>query len=177
MSKVVGILLAGLLPMAGAEGCGGGRSARSAPHRPVTGQRPQLQFRRLAVKATVLPASGGVHTVFRIRISVRQPLGIWGRTIHGYEAHLLKDKPIGPCIIDTDGHLQSGRARDQVEIVLDPAQTMGHQWCPGPFRGDLRYYEAFACPASGVCQIPPHFPEHSGVVARIAFTVHGRAPY
>jgi hypothetical protein len=109
--------------------------------------------------------------LFRIRISARQPLGVWDRALHGYEVRVLKERPSGPCIIDTDGRVVSGRVGQQVEIVLDPAQTTGHQWCPGTFRGEVRYYQAFACPAAGACHIPPDFPQHAGVVSRVAFTV------
>jgi len=171
---LVGVLLIGLA----ISGCGGGRAVPTPRH--PTGKRvhapsPATVFQALPVVPRVEPVAGGAHTVFRIRIAVRQPLGVWDRTIHGYAAHLLKDPPTEGCIIDTDGYAQTGRPGGQVEIVLDPAQMMGHQWCTGTFHGTLRYYQAFACPASGTCQIPPGFPEHSAVVAHIMFTVRDPA--
>jgi hypothetical protein len=171
----VGLLLIGLA----ISGCGGGRRVGPALRHPM-GKRvhapsPATVFQALPVVPRVDPVAGGVHTVFRIRIAVRQPLGVWDRTIHGYAAHLLKDHPTEGCIIDTDGYAESGHPGDRVEIVLDPAQMMGHQWCTGTFHGTVRYYQAFACPASGTCQTPPGFPEHSAVVAHVTFTVLDRA--
>jgi hypothetical protein len=163
---LVGALLIGLA----VSGCGGGRAVPMPRH--STEKRVHgTAFQALPVVPRVEPVAGGAHTVFRIRIAVRQPLGVWDRTIHGYAAHVVKDPPTEGCIIDTDGYAQSGRPGGQAEIVLDPAQMMGHQWCTGTFRGTVRYYQAFACPASGPCQIPPGFPEHSAVVAHVMFAV------
>jgi hypothetical protein len=168
-----------LASIVAAGGCGGhqqpSHATRPSSTQPPSGAPPAL-FQALPVGATVIPASGGVHTVFRVRISVRQPLGVVDGARHGYMVHVLKDPPAGPCIIETDGFLTAGNAVDHMDIVLDPAHTMGHQWCPGTFRGTLSYYQAYACPATGPCAVPAHFPRRAAAVGRISFHVNGRGP-
>jgi hypothetical protein len=135
-------------------GCGAGRA--STP-----------RFVALPVKATVVPASGGIHQVFHVRFPLRQPVGVRGHVIRGYEAALRHSDEPG-CIIDTGGFLNE---RGKVDIALDPTRMKGGMWCGGRFHGTLSYYDAYACPARGTCHIPRGFPTHKRTVARIAFTV------
>jgi hypothetical protein len=126
-------------------------------------------FRGLPVKATVVPARGGVGTVFRVRIDAREPIGVRAKIRRGYEAHLFNHATASGCIVDTGGFVNSnGQA---TTIVLDPSRTKGSAWCPGTFRGALHYYQGYACPDRGTCDVPPDFPRRSKRVARLAFSV------
>lgn len=145
-------------------GCGGAHRATSTTPIPPGPTGPPSG-------AHVEPYAGGPATVFRVLIPLTHRLGVWAHTIHGYEVRLRNATAGTGCIVDPDGYLHAGRAGSEGKLVLDPAHMMGVRWCPGSFQGELRYYEAFACPAGGTCHIPSRFHQRSLPVARIAFTV------
>jgi hypothetical protein len=67
-------------------GCGGARpvpTQRRPRKKRAHAPPPATVFQALPVVPRVDPVAGGAQTVFRIRFAVRQPLGVWDRTIHG----------------------------------------------------------------------------------------------
>jgi hypothetical protein len=151
-------------------GCGATGATRGTPATTATTATTApapAPFVALPVRATVVPASGGIHQVFHVRFPRRQPTGVRGHVIRGYEARLRHTDEVA-CIIDTGGFLNP---RGKAGIVLDPSRMMGQEWCRGRFHGTLSYYAAYACPDHGTCHIPRGFPEHERTVARLAFTV------
>jgi hypothetical protein len=131
--------------------------------------RAAPRFQALPVRATVAPATGGIHTVFRIRLIPRETVGVRGHVIQGYDARLLNHHSVASCILDTGGFLN--RPLQHAEIVLDPAKQMGLQWCRGTFTGRVNYYRDYACPAHGGCHVPAGFRRRSKRVARLRFEV------
>jgi hypothetical protein len=156
---VLTTVVAGVFALAPA-GCGSAGSRTSAAE-PRDHGRP--------VEASVIPASGDTHTVFRVRFRARNPVGVRGHVIRGYEARLRNRRSASSCILDTGGFLNRHRRRS--EIVLDPAKMMGLHWCRGSFTGVLVYYRAYACPRHGTCRPPAGFRERSTHVARLRFAV------
>jgi hypothetical protein len=121
------------------------------------------------VQATVVPASGNIHTVFRIRIRARETVGVRGHLIQGYEARLFNHRGVASCILDTGGFLNDGH--QPREIVLDPSKMMGLEWCHGRFTGRLNYYRDYTCPSHSDCHVPAGFRTRSRKVARLRFRI------
>jgi hypothetical protein len=77
------------------------------------------------------------------------------------------------CVQHRSTLIDAGRRGQRVTARLDPARGEGGDlgWCRGRFRGTLRYYDAFACPATGVCEPPERFERLTRVVSRFRFVI------
>jgi hypothetical protein len=151
-----------------AAGCGAPPPERAAPAEQGSSAWRFPSFRGLPVKAKVVPARGGIHTAFRVRIHAREPIGVRGRVRRGYEAHLFNKGAASGCIVDTGGFVNS--TGEATTIVLDPSEMKGGQWCSGSFRGHLDYYQGYGCPDRGTCDLTG-VARRRRSVARLAFSV------
>ncbi|MDX6689921.1 MAG: hypothetical protein QOG15_1378 [Solirubrobacteraceae bacterium] len=122
----------------------------------------------------VSPRAGGKHDRFAVAITTAHATGVRGKTRRMYivEAHAVR--PASACVNNRDRVFADRPAGARLRAKLDPARGEGgpEGWCPGRFRGTVRYSEAFACPAKGVCHTPAGFPARSLIVARFSFRVN-----
>jgi hypothetical protein len=161
------MLRCALLTLALALAAGCGRGARPPAPERAAKRDGHTPFRGLPVKARLVPAVGGVHTVFRIRFRAREPVGRRGDARLGYSARLMNLPGGSGCIVDTGGFFEPRRRA----IVLDPRAQKGGLWCRGRFSGRITYYRDYACPARGTCHVPRGFPRRHRTVARVSFRV------
>jgi hypothetical protein len=115
----------------------------------------------------------GTHERVPVTITTREPTGVRGQTIRNYTAEAHAVRPAAGCVSSRDGRFPESGAGRRVKAALDPAHGEGgpEGWCRGRYRGTVTYFEGFACPAQGTCQIPPGFPTRTKVVARFSFVV------
>jgi hypothetical protein len=77
------------------------------------------------------------------------------------------------CVQHRDAFVTRARTGQRVTGRIDPESGKGGElgWCPGGFRGEVRYYDGFACPRTGRCQVPGRFERIQRVVARFQFRI------
>lgn len=121
----------------------------------------------------VSPAAGNKHARFTVAVTARRATGVFGKTRRMYlvEAHAVH--PAAACVNSRDRAMPERPAGSRMHAVLDPRRGEGgpEGWCPGAFRGTVKYSEAFACPAKGTCRPPRDFPTRIRTVARFSFSV------
>jgi hypothetical protein len=127
------------------------------------------------VSPTVSPQQGARHTPFTVSITTIDATGVFGKTRRGYSAEARAVNSTSGCVTHRDRTFPSGSAPRNIRATLDPRRGEGGElgWCRGLFRGTITYYEAFACPASGICRSPQGFPNRMETVARFTFRVRG----
>jgi hypothetical protein len=151
--RALGVLLTAVAVVAAA--CGGGDKPAARPEQLVS------------------PAAGGKHDRFTVAVTGHHATGVLGKTRRMYlvEAHAVR--PAVACVNNRDRAMPERPAGSRMHAVLDPARGKGgpEGWCPGAFRGTVKYSEAFACPAQGSCHPPRDFPTRVRTVARFSFSV------
>src|SRR5262249_35844815 len=117
--------------------------------------------------------AGGKHDAFAVVISTGNATGVFGKTRRSYVVEARATRPRSACVVNRDRVFGSRPTGTRVRAILDPGRGEGRPegWCRGRLRGTVTYSEAFACPARGVCHIPPGFPPRERVVARFSFRV------
>jgi len=115
----------------------------------------------------------GVHERIPVTFTTRDATGVRGRTIRNYTAEAHAVRSAAGCVNSRDGRFPQSGAGERVEAALDPLHGEGgpEGWCRGRYRGTIKYFEGFACPAQGTCDVPAGFPTRTKVVARFSFVV------
>jgi hypothetical protein len=115
----------------------------------------------------------GVHERIPVTFTTRDATGVRGRTIRNYTAEARAVRSAAGCVNSRDGRFPESAAGERVEAALDPLQGEGgpEGWCRGRYRGTIKYFEGFACPAQGTCRVPAGFATRTKVVARFSFVV------
>ena len=151
--RVLGVLLTAVAGLAAA--CGGDDKPAARPQQLVS------------------PAVGGKHDRFTVAVTGRHATGVFGKTRRAYlvEAHAVH--PVAACVNNRDRAMPDRPAGSRMRAVLDPLRGEGgpEGWCPGAFRGTVKYFEGFACPAKGTCHPPRDFPTRVRTVAQFSFSV------
>ncbi len=172
------LALAGVAPLCLAACGGGGSSVQSTAAPAGNGggyshaTADALAIKGLPVKAAVSPTSGTPHTDFVVSFLAREPTGRAGQVRRSYLVTVRGPSRNG-CVVSATAPSQGTQPGARVRVTLSPAQTEGRVWCPGEYRGRVAITAAFACPSSGRCHVPPHFPTRREQAGTFGFTVRG----
>ena len=159
-----------------ASGCGDDdeTSEEPAQETQLTPSRSSERASRAHVEVSVAPATGGRMTVIRARFESEVRLGkTMGERRRGYYVVAKRRQGMAGCVQHRDAYVYRGRAGQSVVAKIDPKRGKGGDlgWCPGPFRGVLHYYDGFACPRTGRCDVPAGFDNVNRVVAKFRFRI------